>query len=59
MIVRKFYENHLDEHNLILSYFDNLILDNNRVKGIEEAISRNYDTVILDDGFQEYKIKKP
>ncbi len=58
VIVRKFYENHLDEHNLILSYFDNLILDNNRVKGIEEAISRNYDTVILDDGFQEYKIKK-
>ena len=58
VIVRKYYKNHKDEHELILSNFSSLILNDNRIKGIEEAIKKRYDTIILDDGFQEYKIKK-
>ena len=58
VIVRKYYKNHEDEHELIKSNFKNLILDNSRIAGINEAIKMNYDTIILDDGFQEYKIKK-
>ena len=58
VIVRKYYENHKDEHDLILSNFSSLILNDSRIKGIEEAIKKRYDTIILDDGFQEYKIKK-
>ena len=58
VILRKFYKNHIDEHTLIKGNFENLILKNNRISGIQEAIEMNYDTVILDDGFQDYKIKK-
>ena len=58
VIVRKYYKNHKDEHELILSNFSSLILNDSRIKGIEEAIKKRYDTIILDDGFQEYKIKK-
>ena len=58
VILRKFYKNHIDEHNLIKGNFENLILKNNRISGILDAVEMNYDTVILDDGFQDYKIKK-
>ena len=58
VILRKFYKNHVDEHNLIKQNFKNLILCKNRVDGIREAEKTAYDTVILDDGFQDYKIKK-
>ena len=57
-IMRKYYKSHLDEHNLIKDNFNNLILDNDRARGIKKAEKNNYDTVILDDGFQDYKIKK-
>ncbi len=57
-ILRKFYESHKDEHALIKDEFENLILNKNRVKGIEEAERLNYDFVILDDGLQDYRIKK-
>ena len=58
VILRKFYKKHVDEHNLIKKNFKNLILKKSRVLGIKESVEMNYDTVILDDGFQEYKIKK-
>ncbi len=58
VIIKKYYKNHQDEHELILSSFSSLILNDNRIEGIEEAIKKKYDTIILDDGFQEYKIKK-
>jgi len=58
VILRKFYASHIDEHNLIKESFKNLILCKNRVDGIVEAEKANYDAVILDDGFQDYKIKK-
>lgn len=57
-IMKKYYKSHLDEHKLIKDNFNNLILDNDRAKGIKKAEKNNYDTVILDDGFQDYKINK-
>ena len=57
-IVRKYYKSHIDEHKMILSYYNKLILNLNRSKGIYEALEKGYDAVILDDGFQDYKIEK-
>ena len=57
-IVRKYYKSHRDEHKMIVSYYNKLILNLNRSKGIYEALEKGYDAVILDDGFQDYKIKK-
>ena len=58
VILRKYYNDHLDEYNLIKKYFKNLIIKPNRAAGIREAEEADYDCVILDDGFQDYKIKK-
>ena len=58
VIVRKFYDDHLDEHRLLKTYYNNLILDRSRLNGIRKAEIENYDTVILDDGFQDFKIRK-
>ena len=56
-ILRKFYESHVDEYNLIKKYFSNLILNKNRLDGIKSKMN-NFDSIILDDGFQDYTIKK-
>ena len=53
----KFYKNHLDEHNLIKKYFKSLILEKNRLLGVKSLWTK-FDTIILDDGFQDAKIKK-
>ena len=58
VIVRKFYKGHVDEHNLIKEKFNDLILDKNRVLAIKKAQKLGYDIIILDDGFQDRKIKK-
>lgn len=58
LILRKFYNSHKDEYDLIKANFKNLILDKNRVQGIIKAKKKGFDSVILDDGFQEYNIKK-
>ena len=58
VILRKYYKSHSDEHRLIKKKFQNLILCQNREEGIREAEQSNFDTVILDDGLQDYKIKK-
>tara|TARA_B100000941_G_scaffold114884_1_gene80712 strand:- start:16 stop:870 length:855 start_codon:yes stop_codon:yes gene_type:complete len=58
LIVRKFYKSHVDEHILIKKEFKNFFLCKNRVSGIHEAEKKRFNTVILDDGFQDYKIKK-
>tara|TARA_A100001015_G_scaffold265997_1_gene314853 strand:- start:288 stop:1235 length:948 start_codon:yes stop_codon:yes gene_type:complete len=57
-ILRKFYSNHSDEHSQIKNYFNNLIICKNRAAGIKEAENKGYETVILDDGLQDYGIKK-
>lgn len=58
VIIKKYYKNHADEHNLIKSRNKNLILCNNRIEGINDAYNYNFKTVILDDGMQDYKIKR-
>ncbi len=58
MIVRKYYKNHLDEYDLIKTNFQNLIISKDRLSGIYEAKKKKFKTVILDDGFQDYSIKK-
>ena len=58
VIIRKYYKEHMDEHSLIKENFNNLILNSNRTGAIQEAQNKNFDTAILDDGFQDYKIKK-
>ena len=56
-ILRKFYDAHTDEYNLIKKYFNNLILNKSRLEGIKSKM-HNFDSIILDDGFQDYTIKK-
>ena len=58
VVVRKYYKNHKDEHRLIKEKTNSLILNSSRSAAIKEAEINNYDAVILDDGFQDYKIKK-
>tara|TARA_B100000575_G_C23108718_1_gene640184 strand:- start:493 stop:1431 length:939 start_codon:yes stop_codon:yes gene_type:complete len=58
VILRKYYKDHLDEHILLKENFKNLILSYNRVEGVIKAEKNNYDSVILDDGFQDCNIKK-
>ena len=56
--MRKYYKDHADEYNLIQKSFKNLILNSNRTSGLKEAEKLKYKVVILDDGFQDHKIKK-
>ena len=58
VILRKFYKNHQDEYGLIRNNFKNLIIDSNRVNGIKKIEKLNFDVVILDDGLQDYRIRK-
>ena len=57
-IIKKFYSNQYDEHNLINTYTNYLFLDKKRINAIRTAESKDHDIVILDDGFQDYSIKK-
>ena len=58
VILRKYYKNHNDEYHLIKNYFKNLIVTKNRLVGLKEAEDSDFDIAILDDGLQDYKIKK-
>lgn len=57
-IIRKYYKSHKDEHELIKKNFANLVLNSNRYNAILDAENEKFDSVILDDGYQDYKIKK-
>lgn len=57
-IIKKYYPEHSDEHNLINAKLDSLFLHKKRTKALEEAINRDCNFAILDDGFQDYSIKK-
>lgn len=57
-IIRKLYKNHSDEYKLIKNYTEKLIVKKNRIEGLLEAEKLKCDTAILDDGFQDYTIKK-
>lgn len=58
VIIRKFYEDQKDEFRLIKYYFEHLIINKNRVTSLKEAEKSNFDIALLDDGLQDYKIKK-
>lgn len=58
VILRKYYKNHFDEYNLIKNHFENLILKKNRAIALREAEKSGFEMAILDDGFQDYTIKK-
>ena len=58
MIIRKYYSNHHDEYELIKNHFKNFIFNKKRSSALVEAENSMYDVAILDDGFQDYKIKK-
>ena len=58
VILRKHYAKHQDEYNLIKNKFEDLIVNKNRVNGLIEAEKNGFKTVILDDGLQDFKIKK-
>lgn len=57
-IIRKFYKNYYDEINLIKKKISNLFVNSSRIKAIDQAIENKFDTIILDDGFQDYSVKK-
>ena len=57
-IIKKYYSEHADEHNLINDSLNCLFLDKQRFKAINNAEKKQYDVAILDDGFQDYSIKK-
>tara|TARA_A100001015_G_scaffold291442_1_gene365558 strand:+ start:2868 stop:3794 length:927 start_codon:yes stop_codon:yes gene_type:complete len=57
VIIKKFYDNQIDERQLIENNNVPLISEKSRIKGIILA-EENYDLVILDDGFQDYNIFK-
>ena len=57
-ILRKYYKEHKDEHELIKKKFQNLLLYEDRLEGLSDVEKSNFDIVILDDGFQDYRIKK-
>ena len=57
-IVRKYYSDQEDEYNLIKKHYKSLSVNLKRSAAILDAENKSYDSVILDDGFQDYKIKK-
>ena len=57
-IIKKYYGSQSDEHNLIKANYKNLILNSNRSKAIKIAERDGNNIAILDDGFQDYRIKK-
>ncbi len=57
-IIKKFYENQSDEIELIKEKTKSLITGKTRKEAINKAINKKYNTLILDDGFQDYSIKK-
>ena len=57
IIIKKEYKNQKDEIELLKKY-SKLLVCEKRAKGIETAIKKKFDTIILDDGFQDKSIKK-
>ena len=57
VIIKKNYKNHIDEIEL-LKKNSKVIVSNSRRLGIEEAINKNFNFAILDDGYQDNSIKK-
>ena len=57
-IIKKLYKNQRDEMDLIKEKTKNLITASNRKEAVISAIKKKFNTIILDDGFQDHSIKK-
>ena len=57
VIIKKYYQNHRDEIEMIKNVTNDLIINRNRVKAVLEAQEKKFNLIILDDGFQDYTIK--
>ena len=57
-IIKKFYSNHIDEHKLIEAHLNCLVLNSQRTNAIHEAENSGYNLAILDDGLQDFSVKK-
>ena len=57
VVIKKNYKGHADEIDLLKKY-TKVIVSDTRTDGINAAIDRNFNLVILDDGYQEIGIKK-
>ena len=57
IIVKKFYKNQTDEINL-LKNSANVSVDSSRIKAINNSKREGFDVAILDDGLQDYSVKK-
>ncbi len=57
VIIKKNYKNHIDEIELLKKNSKVIVSDSRRL-GIEEAINKNFNFAILDDGYQDNSIKK-
>ena len=57
VIIKKNYQNQKDEI-LLLKNYCKVITAKNRIEGITNSIEKGFDTIILDDGFQDIQIKK-
>ncbi len=57
-IIKKYYFSQTDEINLIKNVSNNLFVSKNRDLAISECIKKKYNVAILDDGFQDFSIKK-
>ncbi len=58
VIIKKYYKTHEDEHKLIKNRLGSLIINKNRTRAIRSAEKEDFNIAILDDGFQDHKIKK-
>ena len=56
VIIRKFYKSHNDEYKMIENERIDMITNKNRENAIKEALKTKFDTIILDDGLQDYKL---
>ena len=57
VIIKKNYDSHKDEIDLIKKY-SKIIVPEKRSDGINKAIEKKFDLVIMDDGYQDFEIKK-
>ena len=57
-IIKKFYNSHSDEIKLIKNKVKNLFISVKRDLAINESIKKNFNLIIMDDGFQDFSIKK-
>ena len=57
IIIKKNYSNHLDEIDLIKKYAK-VIVSKKRGDAIKEAENKKFNLAILDDGYQDFEIKK-